>query len=108
MNVLETILHFLTTLARIIFPRKRKPAAGDCLCPNPLPAPESPALSADPELRLPVDAGTGSDDHLHRGDTLALVQGGWGNVSLSQPVNVIGCCLMLTGAAGCVYKWFVV
>ena len=33
MNVLETILSFLTTLARIIFPRRKRPVAGDDLCP---------------------------------------------------------------------------
>ena len=31
MNVLETILSFLTTLARIIFPRRKRPVAGDDL-----------------------------------------------------------------------------
>ena len=39
MNVLETILSFLTTLARIIFPRRKRPVAGDDLCPCPLPEP---------------------------------------------------------------------
>ena len=67
MNVLETILNFLTGLARIIFPRKRKPAAGDCPCTHPLPAP--------PEPPLPPDEGDGSDPDLYRGDTLALAQG---------------------------------
>ena len=64
MNVLETILNFLTSLARIIFPRKRKPAAGDCPCPHhPLPAPAEPPL--------PPDAGDGSNPDLYRSDTLA-------------------------------------
>ena len=71
MNVLETILNFLTRLARIIFPRKQRPAAGDCPCPHPLPAPAEPPL--------PPDEGNGSDPDLHRGDTLALAQGDWGN-----------------------------
>ena len=39
MKYLETILAFLTQLARIIFPRKQKPAAGDCPCPDPYPRP---------------------------------------------------------------------
>lgn len=120
MNVLKTILQFLTVLARIIFPRKQKPAVGDCPCPTPLPAPApagkdpaNPLRHPDsqpthPELPLPPDARTGSDDHLHRRDTLALVQGHWRNTSLSQSVHAMGCCLMLTGAAGCLYKWFVV
>ncbi len=59
MNVLETILNFLTSLARIIFPRKRKPAAGDCPCPHPLPAPTEPPL--------PPDAGDGSNSLSDRG-----------------------------------------
>ena len=42
MNVLETILSFLTTLARIIFPRRKRPVAGDDLCPCPLPEPPIP------------------------------------------------------------------
>ena len=70
MKYLETILAFLTQLARIIFPRKQKPAAGDCPCPDPMPAP--------PEPSLPSDAGDGSDPDLYRSDTLALTQGDWG------------------------------
>ena len=99
MNVLETILNFLTSLARIIFPRKRKPAAGDCPCPHPLPAPTEPPL--------PPDAGDGSDPDLYRGDTLALAQGDWG--SKPTPTNwpgISGYSLMLIGSAACVYKWF--
>ena len=37
MKYLETIFAFLTSLVRIIFPRKQKPAAGDCPCPHPYP-----------------------------------------------------------------------
>ncbi|WP_347146377.1 hypothetical protein [Parabacteroides goldsteinii] len=100
MNVLETILNFLTNLARIIFPRKRKPAAGDCPCPHPMPAPPEPAL--------PSDAGDGSDPDLYRGDTLALAQGDWG--SKPTPTDwpgISGYSLMLIGSAACVYKWFI-
>ena len=99
MNVLETILNFLTNLARIIFPRKRKPAASDCPCPHPMPAP--------PEPSLPSDAGDGSDPDLYRGDTLALAQGDWG--SKPTPTDwpgLSGYSLMLIGSAACVYKWF--
>ena len=99
MKYLETILTFLTQLARIIFPRKRKPAAGDCPCPHPLPAPTEPPL--------PPDAGDGSDPDLYRGDTLALAQGDWG--SKPTPTNwpgISGYSLMLIGSAACVYKWF--
>ena len=100
MNVLETILNFLTSLARIIFPRKRKPAAGDCPCPHPLPAP--------PEPPLPPDAGDGSDPDLHRGDTLDLAQGDWGNKSSQADwLGMSGYSLMLMGGAGCLYKWFI-
>ena len=35
MKYLETILAFLTSLVRIIFPRKQKSAVGDCPCPHP-------------------------------------------------------------------------
>lgn len=100
MNVLETVLSFLTALARIIFPRKSKPAAGHCPCPNPLPAP--------PEPSLPPDAGDGSDSDLHRSDTLAIAQGDWGYTRLQADwLGVSGYSLMLMGGAGCVYKWFV-
>ena len=100
MKYLETILAFLTSLARIIFPRKRKPAAGDCPCPHPMPAPPEPAL--------PSDAGDGSDPDLYRGDTLALAQGDWG--SKPTPTDwpgISGYSLMLIGSAACVYKWFI-
>ena len=100
MNVLETILNFLTNLARIIFPRKRKPAAGDCPCPHPMPAPPKPAL--------PSDAGDGSDPDLHRGDTLALTQGDWGSkLTPTDWPGISGYSLMLIGSAACVYKWFI-
>ena len=101
MNVLETILNFLTQLARIIFPRKRKPAAGDCPCPHPLPAP--------PEPPLPPDEGNGSDPDLHRGDTLALAQGDWGSRKNREAdwLGMSGYSLMLMGGVGCLYKWFI-
>ncbi len=52
MKTLETILAFLTTLARIIFPpASKKPAAGDCPCPHPYPRPlpdgDHPTVSPD-------------------------------------------------------------
>ena len=101
MNVLETILNFLTSLARIIFPRKRKPAAGDCPCPHPLPAP--------PEPSLPPNEGDGSDPDLHRGDTLALAQGDWGSRKNREAdwLGMSGYSLMLMGGVGCLYKWFI-
>ena len=68
MKYLETIFAFLTNLARIIFPRKRKPAAGDCPCPHPYPRPlpdgDHPAVSPD--------AANGSDPDSDRSDTLTL------------------------------------
>ena len=96
MNVLETILNFLTNLARIIFPRKRKPAAGDCPCPHPIPAPAKPAL--------PSDAGDGSDPDLHRGDTLALTQGDWGDKLHVEPIEIAGYSLIAFGVIGSLYK----
>ena len=62
MNVLETILSFLTTLARIIFPRRKRPVAGDDLCPYPLPEPPIPPL--------PVERGNGSNPRRSRSDSL--------------------------------------
>lgn len=69
MNVLEIILNFLTSLARIIFPRKRKQAAINYPCPHP--------LLTHPGSPLSPDMGDGSDLDLYRGDSLAL--GDWGN-----------------------------
>ena len=104
MNVLETILSFLTSLARIIFPRKRKPATGDCPCPDPYPRPfpdgDHPAVSPD--------AANGSDPDSNRSDTLALRQGDWGTSSGIQPINIVGYCLMAAGGIGCLYKLFAV
>ena len=98
MNVLETILNFLTSLARIIFPRKRKPAAGDCPCPHPLPAPAEPPL--------PPDAGDGSNPDLYRSDTLALNQGDRGTKQRVEPIDIAGYSLMAAGLIGGLYKLF--
>ena len=96
MKYLETILAFLTQLARIIFPRKQKPAASDCPCPDPMPAP--------PEPSLPSDAGDGSDADSDRSDTLTLVQGDWGKYV--EPIDIAGYCLMAGGLIGGLYKLF--
>ena len=96
MKYLETILAFLTSLVRIIFPRKQKPAAGDCPGPDPLPAP--------PEPSLPSDAGDGSDPDLYRGDTITLTQGDWGNKHHVEPIEIAGLCLMAFGVIGSLYK----
>ena len=98
MKYLETILAFLTQLARIIFPRKQKPAAGDCPCPHPLPAPAEPPL--------PPDEGNGSDPDLHRSDTLALHQGDWGTKQRVEPIDIAGYSLMAAGLIGGLYKLF--
>ena len=104
MNVLETILAFFTSLARIIFPRKRKPAAGDCPCPHPYPRPvpdgDHPAVSPD--------GADGSDADSDRSDTLALRQGDWGLRSDIQPIDIAGYCLMAAGGIGCLYKLFII
>ena len=62
MNLLETILNFLTTLARIIFPRRKHPVAGDDLCPSPLPEPPIPPL--------PVEGRNGSNPRRSRSNSL--------------------------------------
>ena len=98
MKYLETILAFLTQLARIIFPRKQKPAAGDCPCPHPLPAPAEPPL--------PPDAGDGSNPDLYRSDTLALNQGDWGTKQRVEPIDIAGYSLMAAGLIGGLYKLF--
>lgn len=106
MNVLQTILSFLTQLAQIIFPRHKRLAAGDCPCPHPQPAPVEPPL--------PPDAGNGSDAGLHRSDTLALAQGShrhhyppnYSRPAESDWLGLSGYSLMLIGGAGCLYRWF--
>ena len=104
MNVLETILSFLTSLARIIFPRKRKPAAGDCPCPDPYPR---PLPDGDHPIVSP-DAANGSDPGSDRSDTLALHQGDRGTKPRIEPINMAGYCLMAVGGIGCLYKLFAV
>ena len=104
MNVLETILNFLTQLARIIFPRKQRPAADGCPCPHPYPRPlpdgDHPAVSPD--------AADGSDPDGDRSDTLALQQGDRGTKQQVEPIDIAGYCLMATGGIGCLYKLFAV
>lgn len=104
MKYFETILRFLTSLARIIFTRKQKPADGDCPCPDPFHALTSPSLTPD--------AGDGSDIDLYRSDSLALTQRDWGGdwgASLTskqhvEPINLAGYSLMAIGSLGCLYK----
>ena len=102
MKYLETILNFLTSLARIIFPRKQKPTAGDCHCPHPYPRPlpdgDHPAVSSD---------GTdGSDADSYRSDTLALNQGDRGTKQRVEPIDIAGYSLMAAGLIGGLYKLF--
>ena len=100
MKTLETILNFLTSLVRIIFPRRQKPATGDCPCPHPYPRPvpdgDHPAVSPD--------GADGSDADSDRSDTLALGQGDWGK---QPPANdwlgLSGYSLMLIGGAGTLF-----
>lgn len=104
MNYLETILHFLTTLARIIFPRKRKPAAGDCPCPNPYPGP----LPNGDHSAIPSPEADGSDAGSNRSDTLALDQGDRGaSKQHVEPIDIAGYSLMTVGCIGCLYKLFI-
>ena len=94
MNVLETILSFLTTLARIIFPRRKRPVAGDDLCPCPLPEPPIPPL--------PVERGNGSNPRRSRSDSLP---------PLSPPpeadwLGLSGYTLMLAGGIGSLIRYW--
>lgn len=107
MNVLETILDFLTTLARIIFPRRKRPVAGDDLCPCPLPEPPLPPL--------PVEGGNGSDARRSRSDTLTLApspESSHPPRTASHPeadwLGLSGYTLILLGGTGCFLKWFIV
>lgn len=56
MNILETILNFITTLARVIFPRRKQPVAGDNLCPCPLPEPPIPTLPVEGDTEMTLAA----------------------------------------------------
>ena len=102
MKTLETILNFLTSLARIIFPRRQKSAAGDCPCPHPYPRPlpdgYHPAVSPD--------GANGSDADVYRSDTLALNQGDWGTKQRVEPIDIAGYSLMAAGLIGGLYKLF--
>ena len=98
MKYLETILAFLTQLARIIFPRKQKPAAGDCPCPYPRPLPYGDHPPVSPNET------DGSDADSNRSDTLTLVQGDWGKYV--EPIDIAGYCLMAGGLIGGLYKVF--
>lgn len=108
MNVLETILRFLTGLARIIFPRKQNPAAGDCPCPHPYPRP----LPDGDHPAVAPDGADGGDLDGHRSDTLALHQGDWGTSGQRvepshprvEPIDIAGYSLMAVGSMGCLYK----
>ena len=104
MKYLETILTFLTSLARIIFPRKRKPAAGDCPCPDPYPR---PLPDGDHPIVSPAAANRSNPDR-NRSDTLALHQGDWGTKQRVEPIDMAGYCLMAVGGFGCLYKLFAV
>lgn len=108
MKYLETILRFLTSLARIIFPRKQKPAADSCPCPHPYPRP----LPDGDHPVVASDEADGGDADSHRSDSLALRQGDWGGdygVSSTskqrvEPINLAGYSLMAIGSFGCLYK----
>ena len=75
MNVLETILSFLTTLARIIFPRRKRPVAGDDLCPYPLPEPPIPPRRSRSDSLPPLSPPPEADWLGLSGYTLMLAGG---------------------------------
>ena len=97
MNLLETILNFLTTLARSIFPRRKHPVAGDDLCPSPLPEPPIPPL--------PVEGRNGSNPRRSRSNPLPPL-----SPSPETPhpeadwLGLSGYTLMLAGGIGSLYK----
>ena len=102
MKYLETILAFLTSLARIIFPRKQKPAAGDCPCPDPYPRP----LPDGNHPPISPEGADGSDADSDRSDTLTLHQGDWGSKQRIEPIDIAGYSLMAAGLIGSLYKLF--
>lgn len=117
MKVLETILHLLTVLARVIFPRKPETATDNC--PSPYPTTPSPSPDLQPAPARPSlypDTGNRGSDKLHRSDTIT-------GISQEQPPNphntdpsnrpqadwlgISGYSLMLLGGMGYFYKWFI-
>lgn len=97
MKYLETILNFLTTLARIIFPRRKRPVTGDNLCPDPLPQP--------PQSPLPLERGNGnSPDSLRRNPLppahpkTSALEADW--------LGLSGYTLMLLGGTGYLLKYW--
>ena len=96
MKTLETIFNFLTSLARIIFPRRQKSAAHPY--PRPLSDGDHPTVSADGADR--------SDADNYRSDTLALHQGDWGTKQRVEPIDIAGYSLMAAGLIGGLYKLF--
>ena len=102
MKYLETILAFLTSLVRIIFPRRQKPATGDCPCPHPYPRP----LPDGGHPTVSTDGADGSDTDGYRSDTLALNQGDWGTKQRVEPIDIAGYSLMAGGLIGGLYKLF--
>jgi len=129
MKYLEIILQFLISLARIIFPQRKKNDDGQCTPANPLPDPPLPALpverrdggdagrswgdpfppvaeggeDADSTLR-PLSPAASSDDHAGREDPgrrqLALRE----TFPKTDWLGLSGYTLMLAGAAACVLK----
>nr|WP_278705347.1 hypothetical protein [Parabacteroides goldsteinii] len=86
MNILESILNFLTTLVQIIFPRKQKSVAGDCSCPDPFPAP----LPDGGYRPLASPEGNGDNPDSDRSDTLALHQSDRETKQHVEPINIVG------------------
>ncbi|WP_459186827.1 hypothetical protein ACGE0T_11745 [Parabacteroides sp. APC149_11_2_Y6] len=119
MKVLETILHLLTVLARVIFPRKPGTATDGCPCPSPYPTTPSPSPDLQPAPACPSlypDTGDGSSGKLHRRDTVFGISqeqastphnNGHNNHLQADWLGISGYSLMLLGGMGCVYKWFI-
>lgn len=106
MKILETILTFLTGLARIIFPRRKHARPEVCPCPQPQVYPRPHPLPEPPLPSVPLEGRDGSDPDSPGGDTLALQAGDWGrNKPLSADwLGMSGYTLMLAGGVWVILK----
>lgn len=123
MKYLDVILRFLVSLARIIFPGKKSPtgepasptgeSASSAATPVPPTAP-FPVPDGD-HPSLPADAGDPGNIDSNRSAPLPDLQDLSGKIAAHStgkrpipihPTDIAGCCLMISGSLGCLYKWF--
>lgn len=94
MKHLESILGFIISLARIIFPaKKRVPST----CPDPFPDGRRP--------HIPADEANGSDAERHRSDPGTLQPPGFPPQARHDYLGLAGYSLMIAGSMGCLIKW---